>query len=84
MKHIQHPDGTVELLPNDPAESLPAIEPSDPAALREQAYRAQADQYLTAYMGYLTEGRTAEAEAQKALYLEAKAQIRGEYPDTND
>lgn len=53
----------------------------DPEQLREQAYRAEADQYLMAYEGYLAEGRIPEAEEQKALYLAKKAEIRERYPD---
>lgn len=64
--------------------SFVAAEPEaapDPATLREAAYRAEADQYLIAYEGYLVEGKTSEAEEQKTLYLAAKARIRGEYPE---
>lgn len=52
-----------------------------PEQLREEAYRAEADQYLLAYEGYLVEGKTQEAEEQKALYLAAKAEIRERYPE---
>lgn len=61
-----------------PAEPAPA---PDPAILREQAYRAEADQYLIAYNGYLLEGKTAQAEEQKDLYLECKSAIREQYPN---
>lgn len=61
-----------------PAE--PEVAPN-PANLREAAYRAEADQYLIAYEGYLVEGKTSEAEEQKTLYLAAKAKIRAEYPN---
>lgn len=53
----------------------------DPATLREAAYRAEADQYLIAYEGYLLEGKTSEAEEQKTLYLAAKARIRADFPN---
>lgn len=53
----------------------------DSAMLREQAYRAETDQYLNAYQGYLLEGKTAEAESQKILYLECKERIRARYND---
>lgn len=65
-------------------EYTPDPEPTpDPEQLREEAYRAEADQYLLAYEGYLVEGRTQEAEQQKTLYLAAKAKIRERYPDDN-
>lgn len=50
-----------------------------PAAAR--LYRAEADQYLMAYEGYIAEGKIAEADEQKALYLAKKAEIRERYPD---
>ena len=52
-----------------------------PEQLREEAYRAEADQYLMAYEGYLAEGRMLEADEQKALYLAKKAEIRKRYPN---
>lgn len=55
----------------------------DPEQLREMAYRAEADQYLIAYEGYLAEGKALEADEQKALYLAKKAEIRERYPDDN-
>lgn len=65
-------------------EYTPEPEPMpNPEQLREEAYRAEADQYLLAYEGYLVEGKTQEAEEQKALYLAAKAEIRARYPDDN-
>ena len=54
---------------------------SDPKQLREMAYRAEADQYLMAYEGYVAEGKIAEADEQKALYLAKKAEIRERFPD---
>ena len=45
------------------------------------AYRAEADQYLMAYEGYLAEGKILEADEQKALYLAKKAEIRERFPD---
>lgn len=63
-------------------EYAPEPEPTpNPEQLREEAYRAEADQYLLAYEGYLVEGRTQEAEEQKALYLAAKAKIRERFSD---
>lgn len=53
----------------------------DPEQLRQMAYRAEADQYLLAYEGYIAEGKIAEADEQKALYLAKKAEIRERYPD---
>lgn len=53
----------------------------DPEQLREAAYRAEADQYLMAYEGYLAEGKILEADEQKALYLAKKAEIRERFPD---
>ncbi|MEG2061857.1 MAG: hypothetical protein RRY33_08390 [Alistipes sp.] len=61
-------------------DAAPAPVP-DPVTLREAAYRAEADQFLTAYEGYLLEGKSAQAEEQKALYLARKAEIRAQYPD---
>lgn len=48
---------------------------------RKAAYEVEADGYLLAYYGYLAEGKTEQAEEQKALYLEAKARIRERYAD---
>lgn len=45
------------------------------------AYRAEADQYLMAYEGYIAEGKIAEADEQKALYLAKKTEIRERFPD---
>lgn len=53
----------------------------DPEQLRQMAYRAEADQYLMAYEGYIAEGKIAEADEQKALYLAKKAEIRERFPD---
>lgn len=53
----------------------------DPKQLREMSYRAEADQYLMAYEGYIAEGKIAEADEQKALYLAKKAEIRERFPD---
>ena len=60
--------------------SVPEPQP-DPEQLREMAYRAEADQYLMAYEGYLAEGKILEADEQKALYLAKKAEIRERFPD---
>lgn len=60
--------------------SVPEPQP-DPEQLREAAYRAEADQYLMAYEGYLAEGKILEADEQKALYLAKKAEIRERFPD---
>ena len=57
--------------------SVPEPQP-DPEQLREMAYRAEADQYLMAYEGYLAEGKILEADEQKALYLAKKAEIRSD------
>ena len=54
---------------------------ANPEQLREAAYRAEADQYLMAYEGYLAEGKILEADEQKALYLAMKAEIRERFPD---
>lgn len=54
---------------------------ADPEQLREMAYRAEADQYLMAYEGYIAEGKILEADEQKALYLAKKAEIRERFPD---
>ena len=54
---------------------------ANPEQLREAAYRAEADQYLMAYEGYLAEGKILEADEQKALYLAKKAEIRERFPD---
>ena len=63
-------------------EYTPVSEPQpDPEQLREMAYRAEADQYLMAYEGYLAEGKILEADEQKALYLAKKAEIRERFPD---
>ena len=43
---------------------------------RRQAYQAEADQYLIAY---LLEGNAEKAEEQKALYLSKKQEIRERY-----
>lgn len=80
MKQIQHTDGSVEYTESDELIPIPA-EPAIPAALREQAYRAEADQHLAAYTGYMLEGRTTEAGEQKASYLAKKTQIRERYPN---
>lgn len=61
-------------------EAEPEPQP-DPEQLREMAYRAEADQYLMAYEGYIAEGKITEADEQKALYLAKKAEIRGRFPD---
>ena len=61
-------------------EAEPEPQP-DPEQLREMAYRAEADQYLMAYEGYIAEGNIAQADEQKALYLAKKAQIRERFPD---
>lgn len=61
-------------------EGYPEQQP-DPKQLREMAYRAEADQYLMAYEGYIAEGKIAEADEQKALYLAKKAEIRERFPD---
>ena len=52
-----------------------------PEQLREMAYRAEADQYLMAYEGYIAEGKIAEADEQKTLYMAKKAEIRERFPD---
>lgn len=63
-------------------EAEPEPEPKpDPEQLREMAYRAEADQYLMAYEGYLAEGKILEADEQKALYLAKKAEIRKRFPN---
>ena len=56
-----------------------AIQPTN-EELREQAYRAEADQYLIAYNGYLLEGKSTDAEEQRLLYLAKKAEIRERFP----
>lgn len=48
---------------------------------RKAAYEAEADGYLLAYYGYMAEGKTEQAEEQKALYIETKKRIRAKYPD---
>lgn len=63
-------------------EAEPEPQP-DPEQLREMAYRAEADQYLMAYEGYIAEGKITEADEQKALYLAKKAEIRERYPEEN-
>ena len=60
--------------------SVPEPQP-DPEQLREAAYRAEADQSLMAYEGYIAEGKILEADEQKALYLAKKAEIRERFPD---
>ena len=63
-------------------EYTPDPEPQpDPEQLREMAYRAEADQHLMAYEGYLAEGKILEADEQKALYLAKKAEIRKRFPN---
>lgn len=75
-------DGTTTSIPVGWEEYTPVPEPKpDPEQLREMAYRAEADQYLMAYEGYLVEGKILEADEQKALYLAKKAEIRERYPD---
>lgn len=54
---------------------------ASPEELREMAYKAEADQYLIAYQGYLAEGDSNKAEEQRALYLAKKTEIRAKYPD---
>ena len=63
-------------------EYTPEPEPTpNPEQLREAAYRAEADQYLMAYEGYLAEGKILEADEQKARYLAKKAEIRKRFPN---
>ena len=61
-------------------EAEPEPQP-DPEQLREMAYRAEADQYLMAYEGYIAEGKISESDEQKALDLSKKAEIRERFPD---
>lgn len=61
-------------------EGEPVPQPN-PEQLREMAYRAEADQCLLAYEGYLAEDKVLEADGQKALYLAKKAEIRERYSD---
>lgn len=61
-------------------EAEPEPQP-DPEQLRKMAYRTEADQYLMAYEGYIAEGKIAQADEQKALYLAKKAEIRERFPD---
>lgn len=64
-------DGWVEYVPQvaEPIE-IPIEEQ------RREAYKAEADQYLIAYHGYLIEGEIEKAEEQKQLYLLKKNEIR--------
>lgn len=97
MTQTQHTDGSVEYTASEELIHIP-VEPAAPADQREAAYRAQADQYLTACEGYRVELEQAEAAGdhalaaalrteiseQKTLYLAAKAAIRTQYPDNQD
>lgn len=67
-------DGWVEYVP-------PTYEPTpiDVEEQRREAYKAEADQYLIAYQGYLLEGNIEKAEEQKQLYLAKKEEIRKRY-----
>ena len=97
MQQIQYADGRVEFAPDDVQDitAEPETPAPSPALLRETAYRAEADQYLTASMGYEVEAQAAEtagdtslstalhakAEEQRGLYLAAKSAIRTQYPE---
>lgn len=85
--HDGQPVWVMELRENAPNPNAPPTEPEDappqtpPDTLRREAYKRQADQHLIAAIGYEAEGKTAEAEAERAQYLAIKAAIRAEYPD---
>jgi hypothetical protein len=64
-------DGWVEYIPQVAEPIEVSIEEQ-----RREAYKAEADQYLIAYQGYLLEGNIEKAEEQKALYLVKKEEIR--------
>lgn len=81
MQQIQHPDGSVTFEADGAVPDIISRTISEPADLREAAYRAEADQYLAAYIGYTLERRSEEAQKQKDLYLARKTQIRTMYPD---
>lgn len=50
------------------------------SALRQQAYEAECDSLLIAWMGYTAEGDTEKAESAKQAYLRAKAEVRARLP----
>ena len=47
---------------------------------RQNAYRARADQYLTAYQAYKELGEIEKALEMKTLWLEERKKIDAEYP----
>ena len=69
----------ISFAPLPPDQATASLEAG--AADLKLAYRAEADQYLMAYEGYLAEGKILEADEQKALYLAKKAEIRERFPD---
>lgn len=69
-------------------EAIPPPEPEEPipptneeiSQMRQSAYEAECDPYLTAYQGYLVEGDTEKAEGARKAYLKAKAEVRKRLP----
>lgn len=50
------------------------------SALRQQAYEAECDSLLIAWVGYTAEGDEAKAESARKTYLKAKAEVRARLP----
>ena len=50
------------------------------STLRQQAYEAECDSLLLAWMGYTAEGDEAKAESARKAYLKAKAEVRARLP----
>jgi hypothetical protein len=60
-------------------------EPTEPtneeiSQMRQEAYEAECDSLLIAWMGYTAEGDTAKAESARLAYLRAKAEVRKRLP----
>lgn len=63
----------------------PVVEPTPPtneeiSRMRQEAYVAECDSLLTAYLGYTAEGDTEKAESARRAYLRAKAEVRKRLP----
>lgn len=48
--------------------------------MRQEAYEAECDSLLTAYLGYTAEGDEIKAESARKAYLRAKAEVRARLP----
>lgn len=87
-------DGTAIVWQYEPTVPMPEPEPTyeepppptneEISQMRQEAYVAECDPFLTAYQGYLVEGDEVKAESARKAYLKAKAEVRKRFPYTSE